>query len=591
MTTNPHISRSIAAHGLIGDQHSAALVSADGAVDFFCWPHFDSPTLFADLLDQRIGGVFELAPVAAEAEAGALQSYVPQTNVLLTRWQSATGCVEVTDLLPWPTPPGFPPGTLIRRVRGVAGHVAMRLTCAPRPDYARCVPEAVADAWGVVFTPSQGTQLRLSSTQPLSATEGAAVAMWEMQAGEAVYFALHPASLTPPGTATLERLISETIAAWQAWSAQIIHAGPWRAAVIRSALALKLLVSARSGAILAAPSFGLPETPGGARNWDYRACWIRDGSLIANAFLGLGLAEEAAGFHAFVAGCARLEPGRLPIMLALDGGAVADEAELPHLAGYGGARPVRIGNGARDQLQLDIHGEYLDSLARAGACPDGAELGAIIDYISRHWRDIDAGIWELRGGPRAHLHSRLLCWVALDRAIGMARAHHLAAPLSAWAALRDEIAADIWARFRHPEHGYFVQSAGGRDLDAAQLMMPMLGFVDGRDPVWRATLDAIVRELVADGLVWRYRNADGLPGEEASFAPCMFWLVSCLALAGEHEAARAAMARAVGRANALGLFAEEIAACGTMLGNFPQGLTHAALIEAAIVLAALPEAG
>ena len=282
----------------------------------------------------------------------------------------------------------------------------------------------------------------------------------------------------------------------------------------------------------------------------------------------------------------RIEPGRLGILYAVNGSDVADETELPQLAGYGGAQPVRIGNGARDQLQLDIHGEWLDSLAAAaGVPPDWATICETVEYVRTHWRGIDSGIWELRGGPRAHLHSRLLCWVALDRAISLARTHRLSAPVATWEAARAEIHADIWANFRHPELSYFVQSAGGRDLDAAQLMMPLLGFVDGKDPVWLATLDAITRDLVSNGLVWRYRNADGLPGEEGSFAPCMFWYISCLARAGRFAEAKAAMDRAVSRANALGLFAEEIAPDGRALGNFPQGLTHAALIEAACILA------
>ncbi len=586
MIANPTPGRSIAQHALIGDQSCAALVASDGAVDFLCWPNFDSPSLFAGLLDPAIGGVFELAPAAPMAEAS--QAYVPQTNVLVTTWTTGSGSVEVTDLMPWPLSSSFAPGTLIRRVRGEAGVVRMRLRCAPRPDDARVVPEVTLDAVGVAFASPTFPGIRLSTLLALSVTAGEAEAEWEMQEGETLFLCLHASSMPPPSDAAMSRALSTTIAAWRGWAGRINVAGRWREPVIRSALALKLMVSARHGSIIAAPSFGLPESPGGARNWDYRACWIRDGALIANAFLRLGMAEEAAGFHAFLARCHRLEPGRLGILYAVDGSEIADETELPHLAGYGAARPVRIGNGARDQLQLDIHGEFLDSLAATHAAPTNwVSICETIDYVREHWCSIDSGIWELRGGPRAHLHSRLLCWVALDRAVLLARGHGLSAPLAVWEATRAEIHADIWSSFRHPEHGYFVQSAGGRDLDAAQLMMPLLGFIDGKDPIWLATLDAITSELVADGLVWRYRNADSLPGEEGSFAPCMFWYIACLALAGRQAEAEAAMDRAVARGNALGLFAEEIAPDGTMLGNFPQGLTHAALIETACLLAQL----
>ena len=580
------MARDIASHGLIGDQHSAALVGSDGCIDFFCWPEFDSPSLFANLLDAQRGGGFELAPMAVDAVA--TQHYRPHSNVLITVWRCPSGEVEVADLMPWPAGDALPPGSILRHVRGLRGRVRMRMACNPRPDYARIRPEAIPARHGVRFADN----LCLAATLPLHPGDGGAVAEWDIASGETAWFLLHegqaPLALDPTAAAGL---IETTVAAWRGWAASLTLPPEWQEAAVRSALALALLVSSRHGSIAAAPTFGLPESPRGSRNWDYRACWIRDGSLIANALLTLGRLEEVEQFHAWVWRCREASPGRLAILYALDGDSEADEAILDHLAGYGGSRPVRIGNAARDQKQFDIHGELLDSIAQAAAI--GGEQGlaewrrivAIADYVCAHWRETDSGIWELRGGPREHLHSRALCYVALDRAILLSGRHNLAAPQSRWRQVRADILTDIQTRFRHKEAGYLVQAAGGRDLDAALLRLPLDRVLDGRDPLWLATLAAIDRELVRDDLVWRYRNDDGLPGEEGAFVACCFWRVAALARSGRRSEADAAMRHLLSLGNKLGLFAEELAPDGAMLGNFPQGLSHAAIIEAAWALA------
>ena len=463
----------------------------------------------------------------------------------------------------------------------------MRMQCSPRPDYARLSPTVTPARHGFKF----GDNLCLASTLPLHQGEGSATAEWDIATGETVFLLLHkgqaPLAAVP---ASLSRLIETTVSAWQDWVATLNLPPKWQGAVIRSALTLALLVSSRHGSIAAAPTFGLPESPQGSRNWDYRACWIRDGSLIANALLSLGRLDEAERFHAWVWRCRETSPGRLAILYALNGDCEADETILDHLAGYGGARPVRIGNGARDQSQLDIHGELLDSIARAATVGGKQGLAqwprivAFADYVCAHWHEADQGIWELRGGPREHLHSRALCIVALDRALSLAAQLDLPALGLRWRQARDEILADILARFRHREGGYLVQAAGSRDLDAALLRLPFEGVLEGQDPLWQATLAAIERELVQDDLVWRYQTDDGLPGEEGAFVPCCFWRVAALARSAKRAEADEAMHHLLSLANELGLFAEELASDGTMLGNYPQGLSHAAIIEAAWAL-------
>ena len=427
---------------------------------------------------------------------------------------------------------------------------------------------------------------------PIEAGSGEATAAFSLDAGEEAYFILRAPESSLRSREDAAAALQLTTHAWRSWAQHSSYRGRWRERVVRSALVLKLLVSHRHGSVAAAATFGLPEASGAGRNWDYRATWIRDASFTVYAFLRLGYLQEADMFRRWVS--ARLGHGadadELRIMYSLDGSEAAEELELGHLSGYGGARPVRIGNAAHAQSQLDIYGELLDCVyltnKYGGAISHEGwqHVCGIVEHVIGHWQCADAGIWEIRDERRHFLHSRLMCWVALDRAVRLAQKRSLPAPLERWRSERDSINADIWANFRHAEHGYFVQSRGGTELDAALLMMPLVRFISATDPVWLKTLDAIRDELTDDGLVFRYRNQDGLAGGEGSFTTCTFWYVECLARAGRLEEAREHMDRALGYANHLGLYSEELDLRGKAMGNFPQALTHLAMISAAFFL-------
>lgn len=580
--------RSIGDHGIVGDLETAALVARDGTIDYLCWPSLDSPTVFADLLDHE-GGAFSMTPALTEPRM--VQVYVPDTNVLVTRWMAEDGSAELFDLMPHPEARVHPDRAarcLIRRVTVTRGTIAFAVRCAPRFDYARELPEAAEIEGGVRFI-GRDLALRLFASVPLACDGGDAVGAFTLTAGESAWFVLGEDTLIAPGDDDLVADVAATTAAWRRWTNRSSYTGRWREEVMRSALALKLLTSARHGSIAAAATFSLPEATGAGRNWDYRATWIRDASFTVYAFLRLGFTDEADHFRRWagqrVMAANPDEPIR--IMYAIDGGEAADEQDLSHLAGYADSRPVRIGNAAHAQTQLDIFGELLDSVYLsnkygAAISHDGwQQICGIVDYVIAHWAEPDAGIWEMRGKPQHFLHSRVMCWVALDRAIRLANKRSLPAPLVAWADSRDAIVADVWANFRHPEHGYFVQTRGGTALDAALLMMPLVRFVSSTDPVWLTTLDAIGGQLRDDGLIYRYRNADGLEGGEGAFTTCTFWYAECLARAGRTDDAQMTLAKGITYANSLGLFSEELDLRGQPLGNFPQALTHLAFISAA----------
>ncbi|EZP55532.1 MULTISPECIES: glycoside hydrolase family 15 protein [Sphingomonas] len=581
--------RRIGDHGIIGDMETAALVAADGTIDYLCWPSLDSPSVFAELLDAEQGGAFEIVPALDDARV--LQIYVPDTNVLTTRWMASAASVEILDLMPHPDicgDAGLDRRCLIRQITVTRGTVRFTARCRPRFDYAREVPEAAAVDGGVRFA-GRALTMRLYGSVPVQAAPGEAVAEFTLGEGETAWFVLGDDALRRPDDAGVSGDITETTKAWQHWLSRTDYRGRWREAVLRSALALKLLTSDRHGSIAAAATFGLPEAVGAGRNWDYRATWIRDASFTVYAFMRLGFIDEAEHFRQWAGKrvMASDQDHPIRIMYAIDGSHAKDETELPHLAGYAGSRPVRIGNGAHAQSQLDIFGELMDSVYlsnKYGAAIDHAgwqHVRGIVDYVIAHWQEPDAGIWEMRSEPRHFLHSRLMCWVALDRAIRLAKKRSLSAPLVAWSEARDAIVEDIWSNFRHPEHGYFVQSRGGTELDAALLMMPLMRFVSSTDPVWLTTLDAIGAQLRDDGLVYRYRGDDGLDGQEGAFTTCTFWYAECLARAGRLDEAQLILAKGIAYANPLGLFSEELDLRGEPIGNFPQALTHLALISAA----------
>lgn len=584
----------IGAHGIIGDMRSAALVNDKGSVDFFCWPEFDSPTIFCSLLDTPEAGIFQLAPDLPDARRE--QIYLPDTNVLQTRWLSEHAVVEITDLLPIGDDVDALP-LLMRRVRVVSGSATFNLRCAVRHDYGRADTRAEMDAKDVTFHAAGQPSIRLASDQALQIDAQAAVAQFTLEHNETAAFMLGGSDDPRFAEGAAELCMERTLKYWHGWIGQSNYRGRWREIVNRSALALKLLTSRRHGAILAAATFGLPETPGGERNWDYRYTWIRDASFTVYAFMRLGFVDEANHYMQWLRGrvsdcCGK--PMKLNILYAIDGQQELPETELAHLSGHGGAQPVRIGNGAYDQIQLDIFGELMDAVYLVNKYGDAIShegwrhVGEVVDQVCETWQSEDVGIWEMRGETHHFLHSRLMCWVALDRAIRLASKRSLPAPFARWDQTRQAIYTDIWDNFWDEERGHFVQYKGGTALDGSMLLMPLVRFVSAKDPRWLSTLEAIEKTLVRDGMVYRYRNEDanidGLSGTEGAFAACSFWYVECLARAGQVEKAHLEFEQLLRYANPLGLYAEEFDSHGRHLGNTPQALTHLALISAASFL-------
>ncbi|KPN87482.1 glycoside hydrolase family 15 protein [Pseudomonas nunensis] len=591
---HPERQSAIDAHGIIGDMRSAALVNDKGSVDFFCWPEFDSPSIFCSLLDTPEAGIFQLAPDLPDARRE--QIYLPDTNVLQTRWLSDCAVVEVTDLLPIGDSEDDLP-MLMRRVRVVSGTATMRMRCAVRHDYARAKTSASLDDKDAVFDAADQPSLRLSSDQALSLDDNAAVAEFTLKQGESAAFLLGAIDDPRFKEGAAEMCMERTLKFWRDWIGQSNYRGRWREMVNRSALALKLLTSRKHGAILAAATFGLPETPGGERNWDYRYTWIRDASFTVYAFMRLGFVEEANAYMKWmrhrVSDC-HGQSMKINILYAIDGRQELPETELTHLAGHGGAKPVRIGNGAYNQIQLDIFGELMDAVylvnkyGEAISHEGWKHTVEVVDQVCETWQTEDVGIWEMRGEQHHFLHSRLMCWVAVDRAIRLASKRSLPAPFARWDQTRQAIYADIWENFWNEERGHFVQHIGGTALDGSMLLMPLVRFVSAKDPRWLSTLEAIQKTLVRDGMVYRYRNEDsqidGLSGTEGAFAACSFWYVECLARAGQVEKAHLEFEQLLRYANPLGLYAEEFDSHARHLGNTPQALTHLALISAASFL-------
>jgi len=487
----------IGAHGIIGDMRSAALVNDKGSVDFFCWPEFDSPTIFCSLLDTPQAGIFQLAPDLPDARRE--QIYLPDTNVLQTRWLSEHAVVEITDLLPIGDDVDALP-LLMRRVRVVSGSATFNLRCAVRHDYGRADTRAEMNEKDVTFHAAGQPSIRLASDQALQIDAQAAVAQFTLKHNETAAFMLGGSDDPRFAEGAGELCMERTLKYWRGWIGQSNYRGRWREIVNRSALALKLLTSRRHGAILAAATFGLPETPGGERNWDYRYTWIRDASFTVYAFMRLGFVDEANHYMQWLRGrvsdcCGK--PMKLNILYAIDGQQELPETELTHLSGHGGAQPVRIGNGAYDQVQLDIFGELMDAVYLVNKYGDAIShegwrhVGEVVDQVCENWQSEDVGIWEMRGETHHFLHSRLMCWVALDRAIRLASKRSLPAPFARWDDTRQAIYTDIWENFWDEERGHFVQYKGGTALDGSMLLMPLVRFVSATDPRWLSTLGAI----------------------------------------------------------------------------------------------------
>jgi len=584
-------------YGVIGDLHTVALVSMDASIDFLCLPSFDSPSVFAALLDAERGGRFQIAPVLERATRKQL--YLPDTNVLLTRFLHAEGVAEVSDFMP--VEDAGQAHNLVRRAKTVRGELRFRMRCDPRFDYARSSHTAeLRSDTEVLFVGPAGAEelaLRLRSSVPMRLEQGAATAEFTLGADKSAWFVLEvvlPQQPSPSAQPDYESdAFKRTVNFWRRWVARSTYGGRWREMVNRSALTLKLLTSRAHGSIVAAPTFGLPEAIGGERNWDYRYTWIRDSSFTLYGLMRLGYTQEAAAFMQWImARVQELKPdGSLQIMYGLDGRHDLPEETLPHLEGYMGSRPVRIGNAAHVHLQLDIYGELLDSVylydKYGSPIPHDAWMNVIrlVDWVAAHWREKDESIWEVRGGRQEFLYSRVMCWVAIDRAIRLANKRSFPAPLSRWYEVRDTIYRDIYDRFWDASRRAFVQHPGASTLDASSLLMPLVRFISPTDPRWVSTLRAIERELVTDSLVYRYRLddrfSDGLTGQEGTFSMCSFWYVECLSRLGDLPKARFFFEKMLGYANHLGLYGEELGPQADHLGNFPQAFTHLALISAA----------
>lgn len=579
-------------YAAIGDGRTVALVARDGAIDWLCVPNLDAPALFAAILDNREGGAFQLGPAGPFT---AQRRYLPETNVLETTFHTATGAVRVVDALTLPSGGLDPARELVRRVDGLAGEVPLRWRVEPRFRFGRARTRLdIRDGVPIASCGSDALALRAFGAGAPRLGERAFEGAFTLREGERAVLALalaHEEPLVLPSLPDIERRLEGTIAGWHRWAHGCTYDGPWREAVLRSGLALKLLVHAPSGAIAAAATMSLPEEIGGSRNWDYRFAWIRDAAFTLDALLRLGSHEEALSFFWWLLQVWHRTHPRLRVAYRLDGGTRMPERELP-LAGYRGSRPVREGNAAAEQLQLGMYGTLLDAVHRyqaGGYRLDGdvtRRVAEVADLVCRIWRQPDSGLWEVRSGRLHFTHSKIMCWVALDRALRLvgdtvrpARAQH-------WRLEAEAIRRFVDTRCWSSSKRSYVRAAGGEELDASLLVAGFLGFAAADAERLHATIDAVRRELGDGPLVHRYRGEDGLAGEEGAFVACSFWLAHALAHAGRIDEAAAVLDELVGLANDVGLYPEEIdPASGAFLGNLPQGLSHLALVGAATAIA------
>ena len=609
----------IADHGLIGDLQTAALVTTDGAIDWYCCPRFDSPSVFAALLDHDHGGSFRIAP--AVHDYVTKQLYFPDSAVLITRFMASDGVGEVIDFMPIDHPKtATAHHELVRRVRVVRGSMRFALDCSPRFDYGRQAHELAMAEHGAVFsTPDLALTLHVDTSLAIDPSLSAATsqmpdairlvrakhdvhATFTLHAGQVATVVLESAAENPPGSISADdvnEMLLDTARFWRNWLSHSTYNGRWREMVSRSAMTLKLMTYAPSGALVAAVTTGLPEQIGGERNWDYRYTWIRDASFSVYALLGLGYKAEAGAFLQWVGDRVSEHVNKrgaappLRLMYRVDGSSELREENLDNLDGYLHSRPVRIGNGAAGQLQLDIYGELMDSLYLADTQgirvghPGWTRLREVLDWLCEHWDQPEEGIWETRGGQQPFTYGRLMSWVAMDRAIRIAQNHGLPADLPRLTATRDAIYQQIMEKGWNAKRGAFVQHYNTEVLDASLLLMPLVGFIAPTDPMWLSTLRAMDQELVSDSLVYRYNpsaSPDGLRGHEGTFSIATYWYADALARSGRLEDARLTFEKMATYANHVGLFSEQIGLTGGQQGNFPQAFTHLALINAAMNL-------
>ena len=585
-------------YGVIGNLHTVALVSMRGSIDFMCFTRFDSPSIFAALLDAEKGGFFDIQPQSDDVDFKQL--YLPDTAVLLTRFLSDEGVAELTDFMPVKTTEEN--CVLVRSVVVTRGRVPLRMRCQPRFDYARAKHSVKGNKHEVTFTGKTDPELsfRLISDVPLVIDGKDVYAEFTLGEKEQANFVIEAASVDDklPVEEALHHYATEgfekTVNYWKSWIGKSKYNGRWREMVNRSALTLKLLTSCQFGTMVAAPTFSLPSVIGGDRNWDYRYTWIRDAAFSMYAFIRLGFMEEAAAFMAWIGHELETIDQRkemLQLMYTIDGKEKIKEHVLKNLEGYRQSAPVRIGNAAYGQFQLDIFGELMDSIyifdKDHGAITYAfwQKMERQIAFVCDNWQRPDHGIWEVRDEKCEFLQSRLMCWVALDRAIKVVEHRSFPSPTERWRQVRNDIFHDIYDNFWSEKKQSFVQHKGSDTLDASVLLMPLVRFIHPQEPRWLSTLEAVERELVSDSLVYRYRlddgATDGFEGEEGTFTMCSFWYIECLSRSEQTEKARLLFDKMLGYANHLGLFAEQLGRRGQQLGNFPQAFTHLGLISAA----------
>jgi GH15 family glucan-1,4-alpha-glucosidase len=595
--------KAISSYGIVGDLQTSALINRDGAVDWLCLPRFDSPSIFGAILDDKRGGSFRIAPSAPDFEYRQL--YKPDTNILVTRFISDRAIVELTDFMPMhPDPSQLHASWLIRRVRAVSGSTRMKLLCDPGFHYAKHTHEIeIVDNKAVFSTPDIAVQLL--SPVALNKKGGAAEAEFVLEESQTLTFVAGIDGNDfvphfPVNEAAIDEIEQDTTTYWRRWLRKCTYGGRWRGAIHRSALLLELLTYSPSGAIIAAPTCSLPEWIGGERNWDYRYNWIRDSAYTIYALLRIGFFDEASRFMSWIEQrCAELaESDTLQTVYAVDGSRNLEERIVSHLEGYRGSAPVRVGNQAYSQVQLDIYGALIDAiyLYNKYAEPITAELWKdvrrLVNWVCDNWQQEDRGIWEIRGEPRALVHSKMMCWVAVDRGLRLSIKRSLPCDQNRWLTCRDQIYEEILAKGWSRERQAFVQSYGSKMLDASVLMMPLVFFMAPNDPMMRSTVDAIFQPLskgglTVDGMVYRYAPhdpKDGLPIGEGTFNVCTLWLIEALTRMGRVPEARWLFEKMLSRANHLGLYSEEMSATGEQLGNFPQAFTHMGLISAAFNL-------
>ncbi|GGE48909.1 pentatricopeptide repeat protein [Pedobacter psychrotolerans] len=581
-------------YGIIGNLRTVALVSLDGSIDFMCAPKFDSPSVFATMLDRQKGGFCALEPELEDFTTKQL--YFPGTAILLTRFFADTGIAELTDFMPISTEHNSSTSAIVRQIKTIRGSIKFKFSCVPRFGYSESNYEVTNQKDHVIFDcPKEDLKIKVSADVPLTIRKQNGYAEFMLEESETATIVLEFLKPNEEGEQLsyyIDKAYHETKDFWVKWINKTSYKGHYSELIRRSAITLKLLTSAECGSVVAAPTFGLPETLGGNRNWDYRFTWIRDAAFTMYAFLSLGYYDEATAFIDWIFNlCQKID---LQLIYQIDGNPHIEEQELKHFEGYRKSKPVRIGNAAANQVQIDIYGELIDTIYiyNKSYKPITYQFWTIIEkqiaQVIKNWKNPDHGIWEIRNAEKEFLHTRLMCWVAMDRAIKIADDRSFPYPEQEWHEIRSEIYKDIYHNFWNEKLGAWVQYKGAEQVDASALLMPLTHFISPLEPRWLSTMKVIEKELLLDVLVYRYKNGDdsfdGLDGEEGTFNMCSFWFIESLAKSGELDKAVEYFEKMISYSNHLLLFSEELGRKGEHLGNFPQAFTHLALISAAVEL-------